>query len=208
MIGTLESFERVALPACAVNYHGRIVGWNQAAENFFGLNAEDALNREWHSVIHSTGVSGCCALCNVRRSLREGHVAGPVEAGVSVDGYHEHVTMIPVPLSSGMDQTIGFMILPGSSASASTTPELNAPIPINSRVRQLSEDRIVENLTAREREVLACVVEGFDARTIAETVGITHATARNYVQRILTKLGARNKAEAVTVALRYNLLAS
>jgi DNA-binding NarL/FixJ family response regulator len=75
-------------------------------------------------------------------------------------------------------------------------------------VRNLGEDRIIENLTARERDILSCVVEGYDARTIASRLGISHATARNYVQRILTKLGARNKAEAVNVALTYNLLAS
>jgi DNA-binding NarL/FixJ family response regulator len=113
--------------------------------------------------------------------------------------------MLPVPLSSN-DDVLGFMILPAQPAAARAAGA-PAPIPMSSRVVQL-DDRIVENLTHREREVLACVVEGCDARTIAQTVGITHATARNYVQRILTKLGARNKAEAVNVALRYNLIAS
>jgi DNA-binding CsgD family transcriptional regulator len=205
MIGTIESFERVAVPVCSVNYHRRIVGWNRAAEEFFSIPAEDALGREWHSVVATVGAEGCCALCRTRRELREGATAGPVDVRLAVDGYHQCVTMLPVPLSSN-DDVLGFMILPAQPAAARAAGA-PAPIPMSSRVVQL-DDRIVENLTHREREVLACVVEGCDARTIAQTVGITHATARNYVQRILTKLGARNKAEAVNVALRYNLIAS
>jgi DNA-binding NarL/FixJ family response regulator len=67
---------------------------------------------------------------------------------------------------------------------------------------------MIDELTAREREILACVVDGLDARRIAAQLDISHATARNHVQRILNKLGVRNKAEAVSVALTYNLLAS
>jgi DNA-binding CsgD family transcriptional regulator len=206
MIGILESFERIAVPVCAVNYHRRIVAWNTSAENLFGILAEDAVGREWHSVIHTVGTAGCCALCTIRRALSAGEPAEPVEARISVDGYHLCVTMLPVPLGTEEDAILGFMLLPAQST-IGTTSTSKTPIPISPRVVQL-DDRIVENLTTREREVLACVVEGFDARTIAQTVGITHATARNYVQRILTKLGARNKAEAVNVALRYNLIAS
>ncbi len=205
MIQMTESFERVAVPMCAVNYHCRIVAWNRAAESFFGLAAEQVLGREWHSVIFTVGVPGCCALCRARRALHGGDTMSPMDVRVSVDGGHHSVTMLPVPMNWEGDESLSFAILPAGSSAPAVGPRM--PIPINSRVVQL-DDRIVENLTTREREVLACVVEGFDARTIAETVGITHATARNYVQRILTKLGARNKAEAVNVALRYNLIAS
>lgn len=208
MIGAIEWFARVAVPVCVVNSTQHIVAWNNAAEDYFDLDAEGVLGREWHSVIHTTGTFGCCALCRARSALLAGDLVAPVEVDVSVDGYHQRVTMLPVPLGFDVDQTIGFMIMAVGSVLVPAVAPVKTPIPINSRVRHLSDDRIVENLTAREREVLACVIEGFDARTIAETIGITHATARNYVQRILTKLGARNKAEAVNVALRYNLLAS
>jgi DNA-binding NarL/FixJ family response regulator len=88
------------------------------------------------------------------------------------------------------------------------SPAPSSRFSTHSRVRHVDDDRILDELTARELEILACVVEGLDARSIAGTLGITHATARNYVQRVLMKLGARNKAEAVSVALTYNLLAS
>lgn len=83
-----------------------------------------------------------------------------------------------------------------------------APVSTHSRVRKLGNDHLIDELTPRERDILACIVDGYDARSIASDLGLSHATARNYVQRILAKLGVHNKAEAVSLALRYNLLAS
>jgi len=143
--------------------------------------------------------------CRTRQSLRNGDVADPVDAILSINGNYQQVTMVAVPMGRHAETAIGFLILNPTVASSAET----APLPaVPAGVRHLDDDRIIDELTAREREILACVVEGFDARSIAGRLGITHATARNYVQRILNKLGVRNKAEAVNVALTYNLLAS
>lgn len=200
MTASFAPLNQVGSPACAVDRNHRIVSWNDAAAEFFRVPASSALGREWHTVIHAVNSSDCCPLCRTRRALRAGEAARPSDCTVSIEGYHERVMMVPMPAA---DDTISFVVI--------TSNDLNgeaAPIRINSRVRQLSDDRMIDELTPREREVLACVVEGLDARSIASTVGITHATARNYVQRILSKLGVRNKAEAVSIALTYNLLAS
>jgi DNA-binding CsgD family transcriptional regulator len=203
----IDTFERVGLPACAANEHGRLVGWNEGASDFFGLSASDAIGCEWHGIITTVDTPGCCALCNARRALHSGGAAMPIDVTLSINGHHEHVTMLPVPIKLGAEEALGIVILRTGSADGDRR-NVSAPIPIHSRVRRLGDDRIVDELTAREREVLACVVDGHDARGIAAQIGISHATARNYVQRILSKLGARNKAEAVNLALSYNLLAS
>jgi DNA-binding CsgD family transcriptional regulator len=56
-------------------------------------------------------------------------------------------------------------------------------------------------LTLREREVLARLVRDETLWTIACDLRITHATVRNHVQHILTKLGAHSIAEAVALSL-------
>jgi DNA-binding NarL/FixJ family response regulator len=63
-------------------------------------------------------------------------------------------------------------------------------------------------LTAREREILALVAEGHANKTIATKLGLRLNTVRNHVQRVLTKLGAHSKLEAVAVATRQGLLRS
>jgi DNA-binding NarL/FixJ family response regulator len=62
-------------------------------------------------------------------------------------------------------------------------------------------------LIAREREVLTLLDAGLDAARIAEQLMISRNTARNHIQRVLVKLGAHSKLEAVAIARREGLLA-
>src|SRR6478752_3162859 len=62
------------------------------------------------------------------------------------------------------------------------------------------------DLTAREREVLKLLAEGRSTSTIAGTLFVAPATARNHVQSIMTKLGAHSRLEAVAIALRENII--
>jgi DNA-binding NarL/FixJ family response regulator len=62
-------------------------------------------------------------------------------------------------------------------------------------------------LTARERETLDLLAEGATTEEIGERLGVSRNTTRNHVQRVLEKLGARSKLEAVAVARREGLLA-
>lgn len=61
-------------------------------------------------------------------------------------------------------------------------------------------------LSAREREVLACIMEGLHDREIADQLCISPRTVQSHVLGILNKLGARSRPEAVAIALRSNLL--
>ncbi len=62
--------------------------------------------------------------------------------------------------------------------------------------------RAVGELTARENEVLDLLALGMTNARIAETLVISEKTAGHHVSRILSKLGARNRAEAVAMAAR------
>lgn len=63
------------------------------------------------------------------------------------------------------------------------------------------------DLTARELEVLALMVDGFTNAQIAQALEISLSTAKFHVSTILSKLNAGSRTEAVSLALKHKLLA-
>ncbi len=64
-----------------------------------------------------------------------------------------------------------------------------------------------EPLTPRELEVLALMGKGASNNEIAAALDITPRTTKVHVQNILGKLGATNRTEAVSIAVRQKLIA-
>lgn len=62
-----------------------------------------------------------------------------------------------------------------------------------------------EDLTERELEVLALMIEGLTNRQIAGKLTVSPSTIKSHVRSILTKLNVASRTEAVSVALRNDL---
>ena len=62
------------------------------------------------------------------------------------------------------------------------------------------------DLTEREREVLALMVEGLNNNQIAERLVVSVSTAKFHVSSILSKLQVSSRTEAVAVALQNKLV--
>ena len=61
-------------------------------------------------------------------------------------------------------------------------------------------------VTERERQILRWVREGKSNQQIGEVLGISPLTVKNHIQKILRKLGAGNRAQAVAQALAQDLI--
>ncbi len=62
------------------------------------------------------------------------------------------------------------------------------------------------DLTDREREVLALMIEGLNNTQIAAKLTVSPSTVKSHVSNILSKLGVAGRTEAVTLALRNHLI--
>jgi len=65
---------------------------------------------------------------------------------------------------------------------------------------------IGSDLTEREREVLALMVEGLSNPDIADKLVVSRSTVKFHVSSILSKLGASTRTQAVTMALQNKLV--
>jgi DNA-binding CsgD family transcriptional regulator len=61
-------------------------------------------------------------------------------------------------------------------------------------------------LTARENEVLSLIAQGASNKSIARELAISLHTAKFHVASVLAKLGARNRADALAIAIRRGLV--
>lgn len=84
---------------------------------------------------------------------------------------------------------------PGSGAPAAA-PRMQGP-----------EERtaLPDGLTPREAEVLTLIAEGLSNAQICARLVVSHATVKTHINRIFTKIGANDRAQAVRYAYRNNL---
>ncbi len=62
------------------------------------------------------------------------------------------------------------------------------------------------DLTDREKEILALMVDGLNNTQIADRLVVSRSTVKFHVSNILSKLGASSRTEAVAIALQHKLI--
>ena len=75
-----------------------------------------------------------------------------------------------------------------------------------SRAKEPIQATGLEELTDREREIVALVGEGLSNQEIADRLFVSPATAKTHVSRAMGKLGARDRAQLVVIAYESGLV--
>ncbi len=62
------------------------------------------------------------------------------------------------------------------------------------------------NLSVRQREILQMLADGMQTEAVAQQLGLSTETVRTHTKRILAKLEASTRTEAVAIGLRHGLI--
>ncbi|MFG1603277.1 response regulator [Actinoplanes sp. NPDC049265] len=127
---------------------------------------------------------------NVLRALRAG-ASGFLSKGVE-----------PADLLAGIRTVArGESLLSPKATQALITQFLDQPAPAPGAAAA-----VLDQLTGREREIAALVAEGLSNDEIAERLFVSPLTAKTHVNRAMTKLGARDRAQLVMIAYQSGLV--
>jgi len=66
--------------------------------------------------------------------------------------------------------------------------------------------RRLAELTERERQVLRLAADGYSNAEIADLLTIAESTAKTHVKRVLAKIHARDRAQAVVIAYQSGMM--
>ena len=195
--------------AFAMDRNEKIIYWNSAAEKLLGWTADEVLGKACFSILAGRDPFGnlyCMRDCAIVRTAVDGASVEPFVMEVSRKrGGTQKVKVRVVSLPAGGKAVSCLMHLvergdpaelerlaASLRAAARVTSDSPKPDPILS----------VSPLTAREREIVVLLSNGYAALNIAAKLNLSHATVRNHIQNILRKLEVHSQVEAIAVAFR------
>jgi transcriptional regulator EpsA len=161
----------------------------------------------------------------VRLSTLNARPIAPAVEALQAAGFMELLVHgVSRPQRAAEIETLFLFASPGTIVSAAETGGLELMLPhlhstylrVQSIEREISEAAVKPNasgvgyssasISEREEQVLGWVREGMSNQEIGVQLGISPLTVKNHVQKILRKLGATNRAQAVARAMSMNLL--
>jgi PAS domain S-box-containing protein len=209
----------LSVPAFGVDMDHTIVAWNAGAFDLFGFSAAEVLGARCYDIIpacvrHDRDCASCChAVSNARHGRQAQNAQMLMTTRQTTPRWIELSTVIGRSLEGkkrvihfARDVTerhrVGEVVAQGLSKSAISSSRHVT----SERAARANSLPPVQRLTPREREVLDLLACGLDTRTISATLSISPLTARNHVTRVMEKLGATTRLQAVVAASQLHLL--
>lgn len=197
-----------AEPVLVTDHANRIVHLNPSASDLLGLGEVDARGLPcWRFMegVDLDGNSFCRRNCPLVRAAAKGEMLSRFSAVLRpVSGSSTCVTVFPLALyPRGLpDEPLILHVL--TPCSCAETPDL--PVCGASPAARSPDNMRWCTLTPREIEVLRLMNQGVPSHQIARQLFISLQTVRTHVARILAKLDAHSKLEAVARARQLNFL--
>lgn len=211
--------ERTVDGAMVVDQEGKIVLWNRAAERLLGFRATDVVGHFCRDVLRGNTLSGrplCSPSCPIgARVARGGGVHQFDMQTHTKDGRLVWLNVSSLPVPSRKPGTFWvahlFRDITAQAKISHLVQELHAAAcPIQVRPPEpcavpMPDIPAALPLSQREREILRRLATGERTADMAVALGIKLKTVRNHIQRLLEKLGAHSRLQALAIAFPPDL---
>lgn len=213
-----EALKDAADGAFVVDEELRILYWNEAAEDLLDFNWGEVIDQACFRILMGHDEQKrliCRRHCRVSKLALKSEPVSSFDVrmctkhgdqrwlNMSIFTYHsgengdkKAIVHLFRDINERKENEIFLRRLLEAARQYHSIASLNAPGP----------DMLLGELTQREREVLALMVQGHGTREIGQELSISTNTVRNHIQHILRKLQVHSRVEAVTYAITHNLV--
>ena len=214
----LRLLARSADGVFAVDGSQRIVFWSAGAEELVGRPASEVLGKYCYQVILGNDYEGhpfCRRDCPTIRAAQRGRSVPNYDIACCKNGEEVWLNISIVPVAGMRGEAQAIHMIRDVSQRRRSERLAQATIDTVSRFMSGTSGTDIEGgpcpvpdpaLTSREIEVLRLLADGLGTSAIARKLGLSSATVRNHIQRLLAKLGAHSRLEAVVYAARHRLI--
>ncbi len=206
----LDLIANSSAAAFAIDRNDRIIYWNAGATKLLGWSANDMIGKFCYEALEGRDPFGnvyCTKQCPIVVGTASGEETEPYMLRVMAKSRGPQtirVRVIALPNPGENFNCLMHLIDHGDSTDVETLVKQlrsaasgrpSAPPPPDPPIS-------VSPLTAREKEIIHLLSNGFAALNIAAKLNLSHATVRNHIQNILRKLEVHSQVEAISVAFR------
>lgn len=165
---------------------GTISSWNPSAVRLFGYSTQEMVGRSMRVLVPPEG---------------EGELGGFTEAVANGRVVQDYQTIRLT--KAGHRIPIALNLFPIRDDSGGVTGIGSIARDLQRTAELQKTFRKLKGLSAREREVLGLLAEGMSNSDIASTLGLSEQTIKNYISRILLKLGTTTRSHAAAEFLTF-----
>ncbi len=207
----------------SVDRNQRIIHWSTSAEHTLGYTADEVLGRPCYKVLggrDSQNYRFCRRNCPVVANARRGRLTSDYDVLTRTkDGTDVwiNVSILLLKVSGGRSPLVVHLMrdvterrrVEGLARQAVETLRELAGGQGQPAVPTAQPDprpTPLPALSRRELQVLQLLASGLGTHQIADNLGVSPITARNHITHVVSKLGARNRLQAVLYAARRQLI--
>ena len=218
MNSLFEALKSAADGAFVVDDELRIVYWNEAAESSLGFDNEEVVGQFCYQILCGYDDDRqlvCRERCQVSESILNSTPVPNYDINMTTkNGSNSWLNM--TVFKYRLDRSNGkklivhlFHVLNQRNFVEEYTAQMidaikrYQDIPVENKIEV---KRPPEILTNREREILSLLARGYGTKEICEQLFISSNTVRNHIQHILQKFQVHTRLEAVTHAIKTNLI--
>ncbi len=204
-----ELVDGTADAAFATDGQGSIIAWNGSAVELFGIPSDQALGVQCHLIVKGMDECGkvCTENCSIKQAAGKQHPVNHFDIRVdtpegkrwcnmSVIIARENSSKVPytihilrsIDVRKRLELAVRDFLVTGVKLQEDEAAAL-----IRTTHSAVSETE----LTRRETEILKLLGNGQNSRSIAEVLFISPNTVDNHIRKILKKLNAHSRLEAV-----------